>query len=897
MFLSILHKILGSTSDRLIKKYLKTVSDINRLEPSMANLTDSQLQHKTLEFKERVSKGEKLESLLPEAFAVVREASRRVLKMRHFDVQLIGGMVLHEGRIAEMKTGEGKTLVATLPIYLNALTGKGVHIVTINDYLAKRDSDTMGQLFQFLGLTCGCVIGDQPFPIRKAMYDCDITYGTNHEFGFDYLRDNMKFHANEMVMRPFNYAIVDEADSILIDEARTPLIISGAAEDSSDLYRSVNAIIPLLVDADFEKDEKHKAVTLTDSGVEKIETELFKMNLLKGKSLYDVHNIAVVHHVNAALRAHKLFTRDVDYIVEDNKVVIIDEFTGRKMEGRRFSEGLHQALEAKENAKIEVENQTLASITYQNFFRLYPKCSGMTGTAMTEAAEFEEIYNLTPVEIPTNVPVIRQDSNDEVFMSVREKYNAVVDQIKECHSKGQPVLVGTTSIERSEQISDLLKKQKVPHKVLNARYHEHEAFIVAEAGRTGAVTIATNMAGRGTDIKLGGNLEMRVATELAKIPEGPDRDRMIKEIEQEISADQLKVKAAGGLYVIGTERHESRRVDNQLRGRSGRQGDPGGSKFYLSLEDDLLRIFGSQQLESVFRKMGVEEGEVISHKWMNKALENAQKRVEARNFDIRKQVLKYDDVMNEQRKIIYEQRREIMASQDISEMVHDTAEDVVDNTVDRYILDNSLVEQWDIHGLHTEVLRICGVNIDFDRLLQRKDVSIDLLKKTIREELNVVLKYKEQKYSFEFMRTAEKNLLLRSIDEAWRGHLHALDHIRQGINWRAYAQGNPLNEYKREAYNAFQYMMNKIRESFVFSLAHFELSMPDSDSLESILKSSSDITDMHESYLDWSGPEEGDFIQNQDEREDSLRDKKPARNADCPCGSGKKYKYCCGIII
>lgn len=896
MFFSFLHKILGSSNDRLIKKYLKTVLEINRFEVGIANLTDGQLQYKTVEFKERLAKGEKLDALLPEAFAVVREASRRVLKMRHFDVQLIGGMVLHEGRIAEMKTGEGKTLVATLPIYLNALTGKGVHVVTINDYLAKRDSDTMGQLFQFLGLTCGCVIGDQPFSIRRSMYECDITYGTNHEFGFDYLRDNMKFHADEMVMRPFNYAIVDEADSILIDEARTPLIISGAAEDSSELYRSVNTIIPLLGEGDFEKDEKHRTVTLTDSGVEKLETELFRMDLLKGKSLYDVHNITVVHHVNAALRAHKLFTRDVDYIVEDNKVVIIDEFTGRKMEGRRFSEGLHQALEAKENAKIEVENQTLASITYQNFFRLYPKCSGMTGTAMTEAAEFEEIYNLTPVEIPTNVPVIRQDYNDEVFMSVREKYNAVIAQIKECHAKGQPVLVGTTSIERSEQISDLLKKEKVQHKVLNARYHEHEAFIVAEAGRSGAVTIATNMAGRGTDIKLGGNLEMRVSTELAKIPEGPDRDRMIKEIEQEISADQEKVKAAGGLYVIGTERHESRRVDNQLRGRSGRQGDPGGSKFYLSLEDDLLRIFGSQQLESVFRKMGVEEGEVISHKWMNKALENAQRRVEARNFDIRKQVLKYDDVMNEQRKIIYQQRREIMASSDISEMVHDTVEDVIFHTVDGYILDNTLVEQWDIQGLHTEILRLSGVNIEFDRLVQRNDISVDLIKKTILDEIHVVLKYKEQKYSFEFMRTAEKNLLLRAVDEAWRSHLHALDHIRQGINWRAYAQGNPLNEYKREAYNAFQNMMNKIRENFVFSLAHFELAMPNSDALESILKSDSDIKDIHESFLDWSS--EGGNFQEEDSdiNEDFSREKKPARNSDCPCGSGKKYKYCCGMI-
>lgn len=896
MFLSFLHKIFGSSNDRLIKKYLKNVSEINRLEVSIANLTDAQLQNKTAEFKERLAKGEKIDALLPEAFAVVREASRRVLKMRHFDVQLIGGMVLHEGRIAEMKTGEGKTLVATLPIYLNALTGKGVHVVTINDYLAKRDSDTMGQLFQFLGLTYGCVIGDQPFSIRKSMYECDITYGTNHEFGFDYLRDNMKFHPNEMVMRPFNYAIVDEADSILIDEARTPLIISGAAEDSSELYRSVNSIIPLLIETDYEKDEKHRTVTLTDSGVEKLETELFKMNLLKGKSLYDVHNIAVVHHVNAALRAHKLFTRDVDYIVEDNKVVIIDEFTGRKMEGRRFSEGLHQALEAKENVKIEVENQTLASITYQNFFRLYPKCSGMTGTAMTEAAEFEEIYNLSPVEIPTNVPVLRHDYNDEVFMSVREKYNAVIAQIKECHANGQPVLVGTTSIERSEQISDLLKKEKVPHKVLNARYHEHEAFIVAEAGRSGAVTIATNMAGRGTDIKLGGNLEMRVATELSKIPEGPDRDLMVKQIEQEIIADQEKVKAAGGLYVIGTERHESRRVDNQLRGRSGRQGDPGASKFYLSLEDDLLRIFGSQQLESVFKKMGVEEGEVISHKWMNKALENAQRRVEARNFDIRKQVLKYDDVMNEQRKIIYEQRREIMASQDISEMVHDTVEDVIFHTVDSYILDNTLVEQWDIQGLHTEILRISGVNVDFDRLIQRKDVSVDLIKKTALEEVHVVLKYKEQKYGFEFMRTAEKNLLLRSIDESWRSHLHALDHIRQGINWRAYAQGNPLNEYKREAYNAFQHMMNKIRENFVFSLAHFELAIPDSEALESILKSDSDIKDIHESFLDWSS-DGGSFQEDESEmKEFYAREKKPSRNSDCPCGSGKKYKYCCGVI-
>lgn len=913
MFLSVMQKIFGSANARIIKKYARIAQQVNKLEANFELLSDEDLKNKTVIFKERIAKGESLDKILPEVFAILREASKRVLKMRPFDVQLIGGMVLHDGKITEMRTGEGKTLVATLPIYLNALTGKGVHVVTINDYLAKRDSEWMGQLYNFLGLTVGCIVHGLSDSERRDMYARDITYGTNHEFGFDYLRDNMKFRVSDMVMRPFNFAIVDEADSILIDEARTPLIISGSAEDSSAAYMAIDKLIPLLEDGDFEKDEKQRSVTLTDCGVEKIEKKLFELNLIHGNSLYDVQNIAIVHHVNSALKAHKIFTRDVDYIVKDNKVIIIDEFTGRMMEGRRYSDGLHQALEAKENVKVEMENQTLASITYQNFFRLYPKIAGMTGTAMTEAAEFEEIYNLHPVEVPTNLPIARIDHDDEIFLTAVEKYDAVVKQIKECYERAQPVLVGTTSIEKSEHISLLLKKNNIPHKVLNARYHEHEAYIVAEAGRSGAVTIATNMAGRGTDIKLGGNVEMRVESELVHMPPSKERDDMIAAIRHEVMVDQLKVKKAGGLFVIGTERHESRRIDNQLRGRSGRQGDPGASRFYISLQDDLMRIFGTN-LDATLRKMGVKDGEAISHRWLNKSMERAQQKVEARNFDIRKHLLRYDDVMNDQRKIIYEQRREIMTSHDMSEMLNSIREDVIHDCVDVHAPDNSLPDQWEIDGLHIECKRLFALDIDFKKWLEEKDITILGIKKRIHQMLLEVMETKDAKYGEDAMRNAEKSLMLNILDQSWKDHLLSLDHLRQGINLRAYAQGNPLNEYKREAYNLFQFMMAKVKAEIVSTLSHFEMSLPEGISLDSILNSGLTFDDLNEDTPDWLEPldmrdsepasitslssHSGNKVQ-----DDSFVDPydprtwhNTPRNADCPCGSGKKYKHCHGAI-
>ncbi len=660
-------RLFGSANDRIVKGYAPRVLAINALEPQIKALTDEQLRARTTEFRKRIDDGATLDSLLVEAFAVVREAAWRALGQRHFDVQLIGGMVLHDGGIAEMRTGEGKTLVSTLATYLNAVGGKGVHVVTVNDYLASRDSKWMGQIFKFLGLDVGCIVHGLDDDERRYAYACDITYGTNNEFGFDYLRDNMKFSLEAMVQRPFNFAIVDEVDSILVDEARTPLIISGPTEDNSELYRTINKYIDDLAEEDIEKDEKAKTVVLTEGGTEHMEQILKQAGLIEGGSLYDIENVSIVHHVNQALRAHKMFTRDVDYIVKDDKVIIIDEFTGRMMEGRRFSEGLHQALEAKEQVRIQNENQTLASITFQNYFRLYPKLSGMTGTASTEAAEFADIYRLNVVEIPTNVPVQRIDENDEVYRTAREKYDAIITQIEACTERGQPVLVGTVSIEKSELLSELLKKRKITHNVLNARYHEQEAYIIAQAGRWGGVTIATNMAGRGTDIQLGGNIEMRIAAELEAVEDDAGRQRLTDSITAEMMDERARVKAAGGLYVIGTERHESRRIDNQLRGRSGRQGDPGHSKFYLSLEDDLMRIFGSERMDSMLVRLGLEEGEAITHPWINKALEKAQMKVEARNFDIRKNLLKYDDVMNDQRKAIYEQRRELMEAEEVSE--------------------------------------------------------------------------------------------------------------------------------------------------------------------------------------------------------------------------------------
>ncbi|MBP9753266.1 MAG: preprotein translocase subunit SecA [Proteobacteria bacterium] len=898
MFQVILKKVLGSNSDRIVKGFKKTVDKINGYESTFQNLTDEAISLKTTEFKERYAKGETLDSLLPEAFAIVREASKRVFKQRHFDVQMMGGMALHNGTLIEMKTGEGKTLVGTLPIYLNAITGKGVHLVTVNDYLAKRDATTMGRLYGFLGLTTGAIVHGLNDHQRRDQYACDVTYGTNHEFGFDYLRDNMKFRLSEMVMRPFNYAIVDEVDSILVDEARTPLIISGSAEDSSELYRQINHVIPILTDTDFEKDEKQRSITLTESGVELIETELLRTGIAKGSSLYDIQNVAVVHHVNCALKAHKLFTRDVDYIVKDGKVVIIDEFTGRMMDGRRYSEGIHQAIEAKENVEIEQENQTLASVTYQNFFRLYPKLAGMSGTVMTEADEFEEIYKLKAVEIPTNVAVARIDHEDEIYLTAGEKYKAIIKQIKECYDREQPVLVGTTSIEKSEFLSSLLKKEKIPHQVLNARYHEQEAYIIAEAGCSKAITIATNMAGRGTDIKLGGNLEMRIERETAHLQEGEQKTTLIEKIKNECQIDHQKALAAGGLYVIGTERHESRRIDNQLRGRSGRQGDPGASKFFISLEDDLMRIFGSDNMAKMLRKMGAQEGEVISHSWMTKAIERAQQKVEARNFDIRKHLLRYDDVMNDQRKVIYEQRKELMASNDISEHLNDIYEQVLESVIESFMPHESVADTWDLKAFSNDIYRIFNLDLPIQKWVEDEGVQQRELANRILSAFKEFMDSKQGQLGESFMRMIEKDTMLRLLDQHWKNHLLALDHLRQGINLRAYAQSNPLNEYKREAFAMFQRLMVALKDEFVETISHATNHLPSLEDLEESLLPHIDFSKFAEVTAGFDpGP---DIL-------DAPAPARPgtpnvtvhseiSRNDPCPCGSGKKYKHCHGAI-
>ncbi|HLD95546.1 MAG TPA: preprotein translocase subunit SecA, partial [Alphaproteobacteria bacterium] len=768
MIQSVLKKLFGSANERVIKKYKKRVQEISLIEPQLVGLSDEELSLRTPWLKSRLENGETLDDILVDAFATVREAAKRVFSQRHYDVQLIGGMVLHDGKIAEMRTGEGKTLVATLPVYLNALLGKGVHLVTINDYLAKRDSEWMGRVYRFLGLSVGCIVHGLTDRQRQENYSCDVTYGTNHEFGFDYLRDNMKFRLSDMVQRPFNYAIVDEVDSILVDEARTPLIISGSAEDSSELYQKINEFIPLLTDEDVEKDEKQKNVMLTEQGVEKIESLVIQAGLLKGESLYDVQNVSIVHHVNCALKAHKMFTRDVDYMVKDDKVMIIDEFTGRIMEGRRYSEGLHQALEAKEHVKIENENQTLASITYQNFFRLYPKLSGMTGTGATEATEFDEIYKLQVVEIPTNVPVQRIDHDDEVYLTEKDKFAAMIKEIKAAYEKKQPVLVGTASIEKSEVVSKLLTKEGIKHQVLNAKYHEQESYIVALAGRLGGITVATNMAGRGTDIKLGGNAELQIELELKDIPEGEERLKKEAEIKAQVVKDEQTVKELGGLYVIGTERHESRRIDNQLRGRSGRQGDPGVSKFFISLQDDLMRIFGSERLDSMLRRFGVQEGEVISHKMISKSLARAQQKVEARNFDIRKHLLKYDDVMNDQRKIIYEQRRFVMECDTLSPMMNDMREDVIDRLISIHIPTNSLIDEWDMQGLHMEAKRIFNLDLPFGDWVKEDTISEHAIKDRLLQATQEEALKKKQDFGEEMMASAEKTLLLRLLDQSWK---------------------------------------------------------------------------------------------------------------------------------
>ncbi|MGE5515373.1 MAG: preprotein translocase subunit SecA [Bacteroidota bacterium] len=887
MFGAIARRLFGTANDRIIKGLTSHVAAINALEPQFQALTDAQLQAKTEEFRGRLAEGADLDDLLDEAFATVREAARRTLGQRHFDVQLMGGMVLHSGKIAEMKTGEGKTLVSTLAGYLNALPGMGVHVVTVNDYLAKRDSEWMGQVYRFLGMTTGVIVHGMDDDERRAAYACDVVYATNNELGFDYLRDNMKFRLEEMVHRPFNFAIVDEVDSILIDEARTPLIISGPTEDNSELYRLVDRLIPSLVDEDFEKDEKVRAVTFTEVGTEHMEQLLAEAGLMKaGGNLYDYANVSLVHHANQALRAHKLFTRDVDYIVKNDKVVIIDEFTGRMMEGRRFSEGLHQALEAKEGVTIENENQTLASITFQNLFRLYPKLSGMTGTAMTEAGEFQEIYNLEVVEMPTNLPVSRKDEDDEVYRTAREKYDAIVTLIEECRTRMQPVLVGTTSIEKSELISELLKKKKIPHHVLNARYHEQEAFIVSQGGMPGAVTIATNMAGRGTDIQLGGNADMRIRLELEDATDQAKADA----IRAEVAANKQKVQEAGGLYVVGTERHESRRIDNQLRGRSGRQGDPGASKFFLSLEDDLMRIFGSQRMDGMLQKLGLKEGEAIVHPWINKALEKAQQKVEARNFDVRKNLLKFDDVMNDQRKVIYEQRKELMQVEDVSDEIVGMRHEVIDEMVARCVPERAYAEQWDLPGLHEEVLRVFNLDLPIVEWGKEEGIADQEIKHRVVDAADRKMAAKAADYGPEVMRMVEKSLLLQILDQAWKEHLLQLDHLRQGIGLRAYAQRDPLNEYKREAFNLFEQMLHDLRERVTDVLAHVELRVGPADVEQSLAPHAPQ--EMHESRMDPAFAEEAEAAGVVTADPNSWAS--TPRNSPCPCGSGKKYKHCHG---
>lgn len=877
--------LFGLSNDRSLKKYQRRVPEINALEPEIQALSDEELRAKTDQFRERLQNGETLDALLCEAFAVCREASRRVLGMRHFDVQLIGGMVLHDGRIAEMRTGEGKTLVATLAVYLNALAGKGVHVVTVNDYLASRDAEEMSKLYGFLGLTTGVIVPNLTDDERRAAYGSDITYGTNNEFGFDYLRDNMKYSLGEMVQREFNFAIVDEVDSILIDEARTPLIISGPADDSSDLYRHVDEIIAVLVkepDA-YEKDEKLRTVTLTEAGSDRVEEMLQEAGLLKEGGLYDLHNVSVVHHVQQSLRARTLFTRDVDYIVRDDKVILIDEFTGRMMDGRRFSDGLHQALEAKEGVEIQQENQTLASITFQNYFRLYPKLSGMTGTAMTEADEFAEIYNLEVVEIPTNLPVRRQDADDEVYLTAEEKYEAVAGLIAEIRKTGQPILVGTASIEQSEILSHLLRKNHVPHNVLNARHHEREASIIAQAGAPGAITIATNMAGRGTDIKLGGNVEMLVAEKTAGIEDEAEREKVAEEVRAKVAADHDRVHQLGGLYVIGTERHESRRVDNQLRGRSGRQGDPGNSRFFLSLQDDLIRIFGSDRMGGMMQKMGLKRGEAIVHPWLNRALEKAQKKVEARNFDMRKNTLKYDDVMNAQRKEVYAQRREYMASEDVSAVVAEMREHVIEDLVHAHIPENSFAEAWDVEGLTQEVKRVLGLELPIVDWAQEGGMDIEGVIERIEEEAVKSHAARAASVGPEMMRLIEKHILLTSFDSAWKEHLHALDQMRQGIGLRAYGQRDPLNEYKQEAFQMFTYMLDDMRLRVVQAVAHVQA-----------VSEAPTMPETPEAVAGGSAHDEGDTL----DAATLARwlDEVP-RNAPCPCGSGMKFKHCHGKMF
>ena len=907
--LSVARKIFGSVNDRKLKPLRARVNRINALEPMMEALSDEALKGKTEEFRKRLADGATLDSLLEEAFAVVREGARRALGMRHFDVQLMGGMVLHSGNIAEMRTGEGKTLVATLAVYLNALEGKGVHVITVNDYLAKRDAEWMSQVYGFLGMTTGIIVHGISDEERRQAYAADITYGTNNEFGFDYLRDNMKYSLDQMAQREHHFAIVDEVDSILIDEARTPLIISGPTDDRSELYMTLDAMMPRLTDEDYELDEKQRSVTYTETGTEKLEGWLTENGTLEG-SLWEPANISIVHHANQALRAHKLYTRDKDYIVKDGQVMLIDEFTGRMMEGRRLSEGLHQAIEAKEQVDIKPENQTLASITFQNYFRLYKKLAGMTGTALTEADEFADIYNLGVVDLPTNKPIQRIDEDDVVYRTAKAKYAEIVTDVRECHAKGQPVLLGTASIEKSEVLSNLLTAAKIPHKVLNARHHEQEAQIVANAGVPGAITVATNMAGRGTDIQLGGNFEMRLEQEKAEQEAKLGRELteselslLTSQIKADIEVKKKQALDAGGLYVLGTERHESRRIDNQLRGRTGRQGDPGKSKFYISIEDDLMRIFAAERMDNVMRRLGIKEDEGITHPWMNKAMETSQKKIEQRNFEIRKNVLKYDDVINDQRKAIFEQRMDFMRAENVSDTILDMREDVINNLVTRTMPERAYAEQWDMDGLAEALRQDFAIDMPVKDWASEEGVANQEIAERIHNGVNKVYEAITQQVGLEQMQRIEKQILLQVLDMRWREHLQMIDQLRSVIHLRSYGQRDPLNEFKEEAFNLFYNLLNELRVTVTRSLMHIRVQAPaEQKQQRPAPQPSAPPPQMRETHLD---PDTGENEMSEDDTpppgpalhqaEESWAN--TPRNAPCPCGSGKKYKHCHGALI
>jgi len=905
MFLKIAKKIFGSSNDRFLKILEKDVVSINNAEKKYEKLSDNELKKKTQEFKTKLNNKETLDSILVEAFSVVREAAKRTLKQRHFDVQLMGGMVLDKGMIAEMKTGEGKTLAATLPVYLNALEGKGVHVVTVNDYLAKRDSEWMGKIYKFLGLSVGCITTGIEDEDRYKAYHCDVTYGTNNEFGFDYLRNNMKYSKDSLVQKPHNFAIVDEVDNILIDEARTPLIISGPTEDTSDLYVKINQLIPKLKKEDYEIDEKSKSVNLTDKGIGEMEKVLLKEKVLKNNNLFDSENIVLIHHINQALRAHKLFDKNTDYIVKNNQVIIIDEFTGRMMEGRRFSEGLHQALEAKENVSIQNENQTLASTSFQNYFRLYPKLAGMTGTALTEAAELLDIYKLEVIEIPTNEKCIRIDHDDEIYRTNEEKYEAIVNQIEKCKKKLQPILIGTISIEKSEKLSQILKKKNVDHKILNAKYHEQEAYVIAQAGQPGAVTIATNMAGRGTDIQLGGNLDMQIKE--LKIENEEKKKNLLK---KKIENSKKTVIASGGLFVLATERHESRRIDNQLRGRCGRQGDIGESKFYISLSDDLMRIFGSEKMDGMLQSLGIKQGEAIAHRWINKAIQKAQQKVEARNYDIRKSLLKFDDVMNDQRKVIYKERTKIMETKNIKDFIHNMKKETLDNIISKYIPKDSYFEQWNLSQLEKDVEEIFKIKKDIKKIGKKEGIADEEIKEIILKEIKNLEKNQEKDVGEENIRSIEKGFLLQIIDHTWKEHLLFLDYLKQGISLRAYGQKDPLNEYKKEAFGLFENMLFNIKRNISKLLSNIKFEKEKEEVYEDVYKGQKlEKEPIPEKEMTASLTVKAKLAAQhfpEEIKKNKAKDKncllnfypetKIPRNTRCE-STGLKYKNCCGKLL